>query len=109
MKARSFVRYSNRIKLLLATALASGTVFSGDCAGSDIGKRFRETYATEFAQGMNTALSEPGQWEAGLRQMAVALSDALAAVIDTRTPSSLGSNPATSGLSSGSGSGSSGG
>ena len=105
---RSLLRWYKRIGLLLAASLASGTVLSDGCMDSDISKRFRETYATEWAQGMNTALSEPGQWEAGLRQMGVALSDAIAAVIDTRTPSSLGSNPASSGLSSGSGSSGSG-
>jgi urocanate hydratase len=100
---RHLLRWKKRIGLLLAASLASGTVMSDGCIGSDIGKRFRETYATEWAQGMNTALSTPGEWETGLRQMGVALSDAIAAVIDTRTPSSLGSNPASSGLSSGSG------
>jgi hypothetical protein len=94
-------RWTRRIRLLLAASLASGTLLSGDCMDSDIAKRFRSTYATEWASGMNTALSEPGQWEAGLREMAVALSDAVAAVIDTRTPSSLGSNPSTTGLASG--------
>ena len=108
MKARFLSRWNKRIGLLLATSLASGTVFSDGCMGSDIAKRFRETYATEFASGMNTALAEPGQWEQGLRQMGIALSDAVAAIIDTRTPSSLGSNSASSGLSSGSGSGGSG-
>jgi hypothetical protein len=108
MKPRSLIRWNRRFGLLLAGSLASGTVLSDGCMESDIAKRFRETYATEFAQGMNTALAAPGQWEAGLRQMGIALSDAIAAVVDTRTPSSLGSNPASSGLSSGSGSGSSG-
>jgi hypothetical protein len=109
MKTRLLFRWNKRIGLVLGASLTSGTVFSDGCMESDIAKRFRETYATEFATGMNTALSTPGQWEQGLRQMAVALSDAIAAVIDTRTPSSLGPNPASSGLSSGSGVGSSGG
>jgi hypothetical protein len=105
---KSLLRWNKRIGLLLAASLASGTAMADGCMESDISKRFRETYATEWAQGMNTALSTPGQWEAGLRQMGVALSDAIAAVIDTRTPSSLGSNPAGSGLSSGTGSSGSG-
>ena len=108
MKARSLLRWKGRIGLLLAASMASGTAFSNGCMGSDIGKRFRETYATEFASGMSTALAEPGQWEQGLRQMGIALSDAIAAVIDTRTPSSLGSNPSSTGLASGGGSGGSG-
>lgn len=78
---RSAVVYS-----LMATALSST-----GCWESDLAKRFREAYAPGFIQGMSTALAQPGQAEAGLRQMGVALAEALGDVIQPRTTVSAGS------------------
>ncbi len=78
-----------RVRLVLAATLASGAMFFNGCLDSEIGKRFRDAYATGFAEGLSMALGTPGQAEAGLRQMGQALADALGAVI---TPRSSGSS-----------------
>ncbi len=84
-------RICRSAKIALAATLASGPLLFNGCLDSEIGKRFREAYATGFAEGLSTALGTAGQAEAGLRQMGQALADALGAVIAPRESGSSSS------------------
>ncbi len=89
---RTFVRWNRRVKHALAAGLtASGFLFNG-CFDTEVAKRFREAYTPGFIQGLSTALGQAGQAEAGLRQMGVALAQALGGVIQPRTTVSSGSS-----------------
>ena len=85
---KHLARWNRRIKLALTIGLTSGVFFFNGCFDSDIAKRFRDAYVPGFTQGLSTALGTAGQAEAGLRQMGVALANAIGAVIQPRTSAS---------------------
>lgn len=88
-------RQLNRIKPILAVALATSLIAFDGCLDSDIAKRFREAYAPGFIEGLSTAVATPGQAETGLRQMGTALAEGLGAILQPRTPSSSSSGSST--------------
>lgn len=69
---------------LLALILLPNT----GCMDSDIAKRFREAFVPNWVAGLSAAVTSPWESEIGFRQTAVALFEALGAVITPRTSDS---------------------
>lgn len=95
MRTRLTVRSIRRIILAALTGLAGSTLFSDGCLDSSMAKRFREASGNGFTAGLSSVLQTPDQPTDGLTQIANALADGLAAIIQPRTPSSSGSSGST--------------
>ena len=77
-----------RLARLPIAAMLGSTFLLGGCFGleldSAIVQRFRAAYAPGLAEGLQTAVLEPGDAEEGLRQAWAALMDGIAAAVAPR-------------------------
>lgn len=77
-----------RLARLRIAAMLGCTYLLGGCFGleldSAIVQRFRAAYAPGLAEGLRTAVLEPGDAEEGLRQAWAALMDGIAAAVAVR-------------------------
>ena len=86
---KRMVRWNRRVRWLTATMMTCyGLSLGNGCMDSEIAKRFREAYVPGLMEGLSTAVSAPGQAEAGLRIAWAALMNGIGAMFDVRTPSS---------------------
>ncbi len=69
------------ISLTLATILLVPTT---GCWDSEVAKRFREAFVPGWVAGLSAAVTSPWESEIGFRQTAVALFEALGAVLTPR-------------------------
>lgn len=73
------------LKVFLAASLcASATLSFGGCLDEEIAKRFRVAFGPGFVDGVNQAIGDPANAEAGLRNAAAAFFTGLGAVIQPR-------------------------
>ena len=80
-----------RAKIALATALVS-TAFADGCFDSAIALRFREAYQPGLTEGLSSAITDPTNAEAGLREAGAAFLDGLGAILQPRSSSSSSSS-----------------
>lgn len=82
---RNPTRTLKRMKLALLGSMLGSTMMIGNCLSldvdSDIFTVFREAYVPGLVSGLSTAVSNPDQQEAGLRQTVVAFIEGLGAVL----------------------------
>lgn len=86
-----FISWKRRVSLVLAGSVTMLALADG-CWDSAIAVRFREAYAPGFTEGLTSAITNPADAEAGLRQAGAALLDGLGAIIQPRSSSSTNSH-----------------
>ena len=89
-----------RLKLLLAATL-TGALFSDGCFDSSFADQFRTALAPGLTKGLSSAITDPTNAEAGLRQAAAAFIQGFGAIISPAQGSSSGSGSHGGGSSGG--------
>ena len=95
---RTRIRTLRRMKIAMFGTMAGSTMMIGNCLSLDVDNDlftvFREAYVPGLVSGLTTAVSNPDQAEAGLRQTVVAFIEGIGAVLqpeDSTTPIRSGS------------------
>lgn len=86
--SRPFKRLRRFVLAFVASLPAFGLP-TVDCLDHDAVKRFRESAGPGLVEGFGSALTDPQNAEAGLRQAGAAIFQGVGGIIQTRTPSSL--------------------
>lgn len=77
-------RHIRRATFTLAAILGAGTAYSSGCFDSAIAQRFRDAASPGITAGVSSAITDPTNAEAGLRDAAAAIMTGIGAVVETR-------------------------